>query len=438
MMGVVLCVLIYVLLAALGVPPVRHFVQDRLPVHGQGRSGAAALYRRMMIVLFAFNTLAMILFLTDKGNAVHTLKRAGIGKPVVTRLKVSIEGVVRNADFDAQISARDCSTRQARAYLSACRKELPGKVLGKNKDADHVTKDLTLPEHLPDNPTVIRWRADRYDVLDAQGKIIKKALVSAGTPVTLTASLTCGKLSEEIPIRVTVRPAYLKGRESYLEETERLLNRADQADLKAKEVKLPERVGGRKTTWRRESGRGGYALLAAGVFMALFIIAFENERGRQKEKERERMMDEDYPKILNLFALLLRAGMTPEHVWALIVSDYESTGEKRPAFEAMAAARRKMKSGYSREEVYLDFGRDCRDLRYDRLGRLLAENLRHGSAHLAEQLAGEASGAFEERKAQIRVRGEEAQTKLLLPMLMLLAVVLLVVMIPAFLSMQMT
>ena len=49
----------------------------------------------------------------------------------------------------------------------------------------------------------------------------------------------------------------------------------------------------------------------------------------------------------------------------------------------------------------------------------------------------EASQAFEERKARARRLGEEAGTKLLAPMFLMLAVVLVIVIVPAFMSVQM-
>ena len=45
--------------------------------------------------------------------------------------------------------------------------------------------------------------------------------------------------------------------------------------------------------------------------------------------------------------------------------------------------------------------------------------------------------AFEERKARAKMLGEEAGTKLLVPMFIMLAIVLVIVTVPAFLSMQM-
>ena len=66
----------------------------------------------------------------------------------------------------------------------------------------------------------------------------------------------------------------------------------------------------------------------------------------------------------------------------------------------------------------------------------LSQNLRKGTKGLSELLKLESIQAFEERKARAKRLGEEAGTKLLLPMFLMLAVVLIIVIVPAFLTMQ--
>ena len=53
---------------------------------------------------------------------------------------------------------------------------------------------------------------------------------------------------------------------------------------------------------------------------------------------------------------------------------------------------------------------------------------------MADMLERESMEAWEERKRKARVLGEAAATKLLVPMIMMLMVVMAIVMIPAFLS----
>ena len=65
----------------------------------------------------------------------------------------------------------------------------------------------------------------------------------------------------------------------------------------------------------------------------------------------------------------------------------------------------------------------------------LSQNLKKGTRGLTELLSLEAIHAFEERKARARRKGEEAGKKLLAPMVMMLGIVLIIVVVPAFWSM---
>ena len=72
--------------------------------------------------------------------------------------------------------------------------------------------------------------------------------------------------------------------------------------------------------------------------------------------------------------------------------------------------------------------------RYGKLGTLLSQNLQKGNAGITEALEAESKDAFEDRKADARRAGEEAGTKLLLPMGIMLLVVMMIVILPAFMS----
>lgn len=69
-----------------------------------------------------------------------------------------------------------------------------------------------------------------------------------------------------------------------------------------------------------------------------------------------------------------------------------------------------------------------------KFGSLLSQNLKKGSRGLVELLEQEAENGMEERKSLARKLGEEAGTKLLLPMLLMLILVIVILMVPAILS----
>ena len=131
--------------------------------------------------------------------------------------------------------------------------------------------------------------------------------------------------------------------------------------------------------------------------------------------------------------------MIVRRAWKKMVDDYEEQKERwgtRHAYEEMKQTMYEMESGISEAESYERFGRRCNIQEYMKLGALLSQNLRKGTKGLSQILKIEAIQAFEERKARAKRLGEEAGTKLLLPMFLMLSVVLIIVIVPAFLSIQ--
>ena len=96
-----------------------------------------------------------------------------------------------------------------------------------------------------------------------------------------------------------------------------------------------------------------------------------------------------------------------------------------------------MRSGIAEAQAYENFGRRCQIPEYIKTGTLLAQNLRKGSDGLADLLEAEALRGMEERQNLARKLGEQAGTKLLFPMMLMLGVVMVILMAPAFLSFSM-
>lgn len=65
---------------------------------------------------------------------------------------------------------------------------------------------------------------------------------------------------------------------------------------------------------------------------------------------------------------------------------------------------------------------------------LLEQNRKNGSKNLRETLRLEMADAFEQRKHQAKRMGEKAGTKLLIPLFLLLAVVMAMITVPAWIA----
>ena len=93
-----------------------------------------------------------------------------------------------------------------------------------------------------------------------------------------------------------------------------------------------------------------------------------------------------------------------------------------------------LKSGMAEGRAYGEFGRRCGLQPYVKLAALLEQNRKTGSKNLKSALELEMVSAFEQRKNLAKKLGEEAGTKLLLPLFLMLGVVMIMIVVPAFLA----
>lgn len=147
----------------------------------------------------------------------------------------------------------------------------------------------------------------------------------------------------------------------------------------------------------------------------------------------------DYPQMVSKFTLYLGAGMTVRKTWYRICEDYEGQKEvkgRREVYEEMIYTMHEIQGGSSEGECYENFGERCGLPVYKKFSAMLSQNLKKGTKGLTSLLNQESNNAFEERKSFAKQLGEEAGTKMMIPMFLMLAVVLVIIVVPAFFSIQ--
>ena len=199
---------------------------------------------------------------------------------------------------------------------------------------------------------------------------------------------------------------------------------------------LPSEWEGQALEWSRPRDPSGAFLSSLGFLAAFAVLLRKAGDAREKEAKRAEQLLMDYPGFVMKFALLTQAGMTARKAFRKISDDYRRRPPEagRFAYEVAGTACFEMDSGVAEQEAYRRFGERCGQLKYKTFATLLIQNLQKGNRQMAEMLEQEALDAWDERKRKARVLGEAAATKLLLPMVMMLAVVMAIIMIPAFLS----
>ena len=145
----------------------------------------------------------------------------------------------------------------------------------------------------------------------------------------------------------------------------------------------------------------------------------------------------DYVPIVNKITILQNAGMTILASWDKIINDYEKNSkETRYAYEEMKIARENIRNGCSETVAYIIFGKRCGIHSYIKFSNLLEQNIKKGTKGLKDILNVEVNEAFEERKILAKKKGDEASTKLLIPMGMMLIISMVIIIVPAFLSIK--
>lgn len=357
-------------------------------------------------------------------------------------LDVKVGNDKKKVKTQIEVSEQEYSSAEIQELFARISRRMDQLILGENQTADHVDKDLNLVTEIPGEPVAVSWNLDRYDVINVRGEIQEKNLSENGTLVKLNAVLTYKaneKMQASYQCVICVYPKKLSKEEKVKKDIEEKLKKADAGNREKKNLILPKILGEKKLRYYKPFDNRGIVVTVMGVMIGILLYALEKQNEKKAQEERKKQMLRDYPEIINKLTLYLGAGMTVKRAWRKVTEGYvreREEGNERYAYEEMKRTCHEMDSGVTEAESYENFGRRCDIQVYMRLGALLSQNLRKGTKGLTELLKLESMQAFEERKAQAKRLGEEAGTKLLLPMFLMLAVVLVIVIVPAFLTLQ--
>ena len=364
-----------------------------------------------------------------------SIKRPGYGEGnLETELTVGFSGE-EVVDIPLTIGERKYSREEIQEIFQGILENLEEQILGENKSLEEVRKDLDFADSFGNGTVTAVLSVDPPDYMDDNGHFLceppKEGILAA---VKLTLKYENQEMIREFPVKL------LPPERSELEEKALKLKAAAEKNgeksREAEEVVLPDRWEGVPVRWGiRENSPllAGFLILAVGLW---YLYGRDDRKLKEEEKHRKQQMILDYPVILYKMSMLLEAGMTIRGAFSKIAFHYrdQSCREVHYAYEEMLFACYEMEQGVGEATAYEEFGQRCGNLHYLKFGSLLSQDLKKGSAGLVELLEQEAENGMEERKSLARKLGEEAGTKLLLPMMLMLILVVVILMVPAVLA----
>lgn len=398
-----------------------------------------------LLFLLIADVLAVFLWISD-GQASLISPEGSIERPSYTEpeKKVTAQASSRTGDgkeivlgeYELSVRSQKYTEEETQKLADRLFPVLPDKILADNRSLNYVTGNLDLISAADGYPFRITWDSSNYELLDTDGAVhTEKMEKDEHGRVTLTAQLSYEgwKESKSYDVLIFRKP---ESKEEKLQEAIR--RELDQEEAKEKEVfVLPSAVEGVPLLWKEK--KENRSLILFGLLTAAGILSFfgKDQELHQKIQKRERQLCLDYPMVISKMTLFLGAGISMRNVFYRLGEEYQKKreregGEPRYAYEEILIVCRELDNGILETEAYANFGKRCRSRQYSKLSTLLTSNLKKGNGELLKALQEEADRSFEERKNLARQLGEEAGTRLLLPMVIMLGITLVIIMIPAY------
>lgn len=176
----------------------------------------------------------------------------------------------------------------------------------------------------------------------------------------------------------------------------------------------------------------GSALTVASLAAAAAVPFLVDSSLGEGVKKKRLAIQMEFPEFVNKLTLLVNAGMTISKAWEKIIN--ENTRE-HILYDEMRYALGEIKAGKPESVAYEEFARRCHVKEVTKFVSVIVMNLKRGGSEVVPVLRQQGQECWEMRKNAAKELGEQASTKILLPMMIMFLGIVLIVATPAMLSM---
>lgn len=400
---------------------------------------------KVILVCIMFIVLAVVMEYTDRelyeSNKIKRNDPGDDSKEI--SLILSGEGV-EEQEYDLEIYERRLTEFEAQKYFEKAIVEINDSFYLGEENANYVTEKVNPSDKYVEKMVKAEWTFSENIISDDgvidEDRLEKYEDYQQGVVVTAQVELQCQDYVEEYDFHFVVFPKKLSEQEQIIKQIGQSI--AEQLSIPGEEiVVLPNEIGGKKLTWKETSQHLVAKVIAVELIVIILICIMKQKKKSEELKKRKKDMELEYSEIVSKMAILLGSGMSVKQAWSNISARYLDKRKKNqmseiPIYEEMLITEREINDGKSERIAYQNFCERVNIMCYHRLIRLLISSLDRGSRNICENLEQESEEAFEERKAVARRLGEEASTKMLLPMMIMMSIVIAVIIVPAILSFQ--
>ena len=383
-------------------------------------------------IMIAVCMVGMLLFITQsKDTVISTLIRPDSGQ---TSYQLDVEYGETSETIELTLDAAEMTEEEIHEKFEENIEGIRSAILGDNPSLNEVSLPLNLITEY--GSIEIEWEIPDISLINYNGEVSKDVSENEYIPLDLFATLSIGDIAEVYCIPVVLTGESVSSKELLIRNIyESIENNNSEYDS---EVALPENINGVSLVFREINNNADRVFFALGAVAVVLLIFAYDRTLENKLKARREELAMDFTEIVFKLCLLYEAGLSIQKAWERIVTEYENTKPKKPhfAYREMRLTLEQIKNGSPEAAAYGQFGKRCGLHQYMKLGSILEQNLTKGSRGMKALLRSEAQDSFEERKRLARKKGEEAGTKLMIPMIMMLVIVLVIIALPAVMSIR--
>ncbi len=370
-----------------------------------------------------------------KAESIKEIERSGYGSKKTQSLYV--DGLSEEpVQMEIEVGAREYGPDEIDDAMSQCLTDMTAEALGENASLQEVCYDLDLPGSSKEYGFKLTWNSDNRDLITSTGTVNNEELKEA-EDVLLHVTISNKDYQRDFVVPVTVVPKRYTDEEKRKNGLMSLIAAEDKKSATKPTVTLPDEYDGRRIGFRDSEDQSYNIIWILGIVVAVLMYLRDKENAKTDREKMYKQMQIDYPEIVSKLLVFVGAGLSVRMAWDAIAGDYESfresndKSEVRYAYEELCKANNRLKTGAPEGAVYRDFGRQCHSKQYMKLASLLEQNRKSGVSNMKSMLQLEMVEAWEERKNLALRQGEEASTKLLVPLVMMLVIVMVIIMVPA-------
>lgn len=365
----------------------------------------------------------------------YTIERQATGEgDKEVDLILNAEGL-ENYKYNLNVEEIHMDSDKADEYFEKAKKEINSSICAEGETVDRVTQKLNTKSKYVNDIVSVEWYFSGADVINSDGSIIEENLSDNGDVVEVSAQMSCKEFKSQYNFSINVQKRHLSKSEQIIRDVKAAIkNESNKPNQKV--LKLPKEVGGTKLEWKESKRHLVFKILLFEVVIFVLLKFMKIEQEKDAYKKRQESLKLDYSDIVSKISILMGSGMSIKQAWTTISTRYlkkrgNDKKNYRAAYEEMLVTTYEMEDGESERIAYQRFGERTGMNEYHRFARILAQSLQKGSNGVCEMLEKEACEAFEQRKVYARKLGEEASTKMLIPLLMMLGIIIAIIMVPA-------